>query len=134
MAYERVHSEATSNARRAREGGRRREREGEEERKTAPPPPDNPRTLDAREKWSFQAALKAIFFDPIIRHYSIGELDRQCLDSLLLDIEREQEKHAHFSVFLGNIAVFPYLGAVGIIQFSHRVAEGAAHPIGVAAA
>jgi len=29
MAYERVHSEATSNARRAREGGRRREREGE---------------------------------------------------------------------------------------------------------
>jgi len=29
MAYERVHSEATSNARRAREGGRRREKEGE---------------------------------------------------------------------------------------------------------
>jgi len=32
MAYERVHSEATSNARRAREGGRRRERERERER------------------------------------------------------------------------------------------------------
>ena len=29
MAYERVHSEATSNARRAREGERRREKEGE---------------------------------------------------------------------------------------------------------
>ena len=60
MAYERVHSEATSNARRAREGGRRREREGERERerereREAPLRGlDHPRTIDAREKWSLQ--------------------------------------------------------------------------------
>jgi hypothetical protein len=67
MAYERVHSEATSNARRAREGGRRREREGErgererereregERGREAPLRGlDHPRTIDAREKWSLQ--------------------------------------------------------------------------------
>ena len=56
MAYERVHSEATSNARRAREGGRRREREGERERGREAPLRglDHPRTIDAREKWSLQ--------------------------------------------------------------------------------
>jgi len=48
MAYERVHSEATSNARRAREGGRRREREAPLRGL------DHPRTIDAREKWSLQ--------------------------------------------------------------------------------
>jgi hypothetical protein len=52
MAYERVHSEATSNARRAREGGRRREREGEREAPLRGL--DHPRTIDAREKWSLQ--------------------------------------------------------------------------------
>jgi len=68
MAYERVHSEATSNARRAREGGRRRERErgrergrererereGERGREAPLRGLDHPRTIDAREKWSLQ--------------------------------------------------------------------------------
>ena len=64
MAYERVHSEATSNARRAREGGRRREKEGEggrererggeREREAPLRGLDHPRTIDAREKWSLQ--------------------------------------------------------------------------------
>ena len=58
MAYERVHSEATSNARRAREGERRREKEGERGREREREAPlrglDHPRTIDAREKWSLQ--------------------------------------------------------------------------------
>ena len=103
-------------------GERARGREGARGREAPLRGLDHPRTLDAREKWSLQAVLKAVFFDPIIGHYSVGELDRQSLNSLLLNIKREQEKHANLSVFLGNVAVFPYLGAVGIIQFRHRVA------------
>ena len=47
-------------------GERARGREGARGREAPLRGLDHPRTLDAREKWSLQAVLKAVFFDPII--------------------------------------------------------------------
>jgi len=78
--------------------------------------------------------LEAVFFNPVIGDYAVGKFDRKRLYPLLLNIEREQQEDTYLGIFLRDIPLFPDLGAVGIIQLSHRVAEGAAHPISIAEA
>ena len=78
--------------------------------------------------------LEAVFFNPVIGDYAVGEFDRKRLYPLLLNIKREQQEDTHLGIFLRDIPIFPDLGAVGIIQLSHGVAEGAAHPISIAEA